>query len=249
MAQAVDIQGHRGARGLRPENTLPGFALAIGLGVDTLELDLHLTADDVVVVWHDPALDPKKCRGARNERLRDLAYEELARFSCNLNPDPKRFPDQTAPPGDYRIPKLGDVLDLGAKTSVRFNIETKRRFFEHDVIAQVRERGLESRVTIQSFEHESLWTVHQLAPEISLAALTEGDVDLGPLAERGATIWSPNHKALTGAQVQAAHNLALEVVPWTVNDPDRMRELLALGVDGLITDRPDLALQLRNVEP
>lgn len=253
MKRSLDIQGHRGARGLRPENTLPGFELALDLGVDTLELDLHLTADDVVVVWHDPQLDPKKCRGATGETLRDLSIGELAEFTCDLNPDPERFPEQEAPPGgDYRIPTLASVLDLGAPTNVRFNIETKQRphkeapgEFETLVVELVRARGLDRRVTIQSFEHGSLWAVRAMAPEIRLAALTEGDAELAPLAQQGAAIWSPAYSVLNADRIRAAHALSLAVIPWTVNDANEMRALVELGVDGLITDRPDIAVAIR----
>ena len=103
--------------------------------------------------------------------------------------------------------------------------------------------GVLDRVTVQSFDLRSLWAIHAVAPEIGLAALTASDVtpDFTELAARGATIWSPDYRNISTGTLAEAHGAGLLVVPWTVNDPDEMADLLGLGVDGIITDRPDLA--------
>lgn len=274
------MQGHRGARGLRPENTLPGFELALDLLVDTLEMDLHLSRDDVVVVWHDPLIDSGKCDVDGVVRIRDLTVEQLGRVRCDRNPDPDRFPDQVAEPGDvagddYTIPTLAQVFELAASYStdnrktadqranaagVRFNIETKRDpanpgaigdgfdgetmgIFEAAVVEAITTAGLLDRVTVQSFDHRSLRAIHAAHSDVTLAALTRrGDLpDFSALAQSGAAIWSPDHRSVDATTLAAAHDAGLLVIPWTVNNPDDMEQLLTLGVDGIITDRPDLA--------
>jgi glycerophosphoryl diester phosphodiesterase len=280
-ARGYDLQGHRGARGLKPENTIPAFETALDYGVDTLELDLHWSADDQLIVWHDPVIDPKKCHipddAPASLRIRDLTAEQLGHFVCDLNPDPGRFTDQTADPTElagarYGIATLAHVLDFvdqyaaadvkpGPRRSnariVRFNFETKRGDgaiadgfdgtnagpFETALVEMLRQRSLEQRATIQSFDHRSLWAIRALQPRITLSALTEEGVvpDLEELQSRGATVWSPNYEDLTADIVAKAHAIGIRVIPWTVNDPQAMTELLQIGVDGLITDRPDLA--------
>jgi glycerophosphoryl diester phosphodiesterase len=293
-----DAQGHRGARGLQPENTLPAFETALDLGVSTLEFDLHLAADGEVVVWHDASIDPDKCgllpeapggtpdpddatTAAEDLMIRNLDPSQLAAYRCDRNPDEGRFPDQASSPtalagDDYSIVTLAVLLDFVADyaesdaktqeqrdnaTVVRFNMETKRKPdqpetiddgfdgvnvgpFESRVLDVIAERGLEDRSVIQSFDHRSLRAVHAEMPKIALAALTRtSEVDLEALAARGASIWSPDHQSLTGSSLEAAHRAGLEVIPWTVNEPDLMDRLVGLGVDGLITDRPDVLLE------
>ncbi len=276
---AFDWQGHRGARGLRPENTLPGFELALDLEVDTLEFDLHLAADDVVVVWHDPIVESAKCGDeASSTALRELTSAELGALRCDRNPDPDRFPDQTAEPGavsgdDYSIKTLSEVFDFVAayaesttKTSdqranamvVRFNIETKRNpnspetigdgfdgttvgTFEQAIIDAADRAGVTERVTVQSFDHRSVFAIHRTRPDVGLSALSRRDdvPDFDQLVDLGIDVWSPDHRSLTGSLIDDAQEAGLEVVPWTVNDPADMQRLLDEGVDGLITDHPD----------
>ncbi len=296
----LDIQGHRGARGLKPESTLPAFETALDELVTTLELDLHLTADGRLVVWHDPELDPAKCRliddppaGAPDPddpatpaealHISRLTFAQLGAYRCDRNPDPAAFPIQDTAPtvlaaDNFSIVALDELFDFvdlyaasGAKgeeqrdnaAQVGFNVETKRvpgspeligdefdgetvGAFEQAILDLVGERQLGDRVTIQSFDHRSLWAVRAVDPDIRLAALTAGRAvpDLADLAARGADIWSPNFRAVDAAAVAAARDAGLAVLPWTVNDVDEMRRLVGLGVDGLITDRPDLARNL-----
>jgi glycerophosphoryl diester phosphodiesterase len=294
---ALDVQGHRGARGLQPENTLPAFETALDLGVSTLEFDLHLAADGDVVVWHDSVIDSDKCGLAPYApdgtpdpddpltpddelMIRSLDSAQLGAYRCDRNPDPDRFPDQSADAtalggNDYSIVTLEELLDFVARyaeselktdeqrriaAAVRFNMETKRKPdqpetiddgfdgthagpFESRVLEIIATRGLEDRVVIQSFDHRSLWAVHTEDPTIELAALTRrGSVDFEDIAARGASIWSPDHEDLTGSSLEAAHRAGLEVIPWTVNELDVMDRLVGLGVEGLISDRPDVLL-------
>lgn len=279
-----DLQGHRGARGLKPENTLPAFETALDLGVSTLELDLHFSSDQQVVVWHDPVIDSAKCRVPGGVAVDGLisasSADSLATLICDGNPDPARFPDQNAEPtelagdawGIVTLDQLFDFVEQYAQSDlkstdqragasvVRFNIETKRvpddptaigddfdgvapGAFELAILELIERRGMAERTTIQSFDHRSLWAIRTVSPDQKLAALTRrGEVpDFVELAENGAAIWSPTQSAVTESRVVEAHDAGLLVIPWTVNEVDEMTALLDMGVDGLITDRPDLA--------
>jgi glycerophosphoryl diester phosphodiesterase len=195
-AVAIDLQGHRGARGLAPENTLPAFAKALSVGVSTLELDTAVTKDGVVVVIHDASLNPDIARGpdgkwleTRGPAIRELTYDELARYDVGrLKPDTnyaKRYPQQVAADGT-RVPKLAEVFALARKAGndkVRFNIETKLspavpdetlapEPFARAVVEEIRRAGMASRATIQSFDWRTLQAVQKLAPEIETVYLS-----------------------------------------------------------------------------
>lgn len=195
-AAALDLQGHRGARGLFPENTLPAFAAALAIGVSTLELDTVVTADDVLVVSHDPLLNPDITMAGgewlqRNPAIaiRQLRYEELCRYDVgridSRSGYARRFPRQQAVDGTT-IPKLTDIFALARRANnevVRFNIETKispeypdlapsPEVFVKLLIAEIRAAGLQSRATIQSFDWRTLDIVQRVAPEIATVYLS-----------------------------------------------------------------------------
>jgi glycerophosphoryl diester phosphodiesterase len=246
---AIDVQGHRGARGLLPENTLPAFQRALELGVDTLEMDCGVTRDGVVVVHHDRRLNPDITRGPDGKwiaspgpTLRSLTFAELQQYDVGrIRPGSSyaaRFPHQE-PRDGTRIPRLGDVLKLKAK----FNIETKispdhpgetvgPEEFARLVIAEVRKA--KARATIQSFDFRTLRVVEREAPEIPAVYLTEGR-DAPPQAAR---IWSPNFRDLDAAKLPGR----VKVVAWTVNDPADIARILDMGLDGIISDYPDRVL-------
>lgn len=182
-----DLQGHRGARGLRPENTLAAFGHALSVGVSTLELDTALTRDGVVVVTHDSELNPDITRDAAGEWLKEtgptmfaMTYAEILRYDVGrLRPGTAyamRFKDQ-APRDGERIPKLSDLFALvkkGGNTTVRFNIETKldprkpeatpkSEAFAEAVVREIRLAGMEKRATIQSFDWSTLKVVKRMA--------------------------------------------------------------------------------------
>ncbi len=194
-AAAFDLQGHRGARGLAPENTLVAFARALTIGVTTLELDCGVTRDGIVVVSHNRALDPTITRGPDGQWLsgspliRTLDAAALADFDVGrIRPDTdyaRRFPSQQGADG-ARIPRLAEVFALAQRAgnrTVRFNIETKidptrpgetvgPEVFARSVIAVVREHGVAARTTIQSFDWRTLGIVQAEAPEIATVYLT-----------------------------------------------------------------------------
>jgi glycerophosphoryl diester phosphodiesterase len=256
-AFALDIQGHRGARGHLPENTLAGFERALQLGATTLELDVGVTRDGVVVVHHDRALNPDIARGpdgawiaAPAPLIKDLSFEELQRFDVGrLRPGSdyaRRFPQQQALDG-ARIPRLAEVLALPA----RLNIETKLSAqaphetlppepFARAVIAEVRKAGAAGRTTIQSFDWRTLKVVEREAPGIATAYLTgRDDAEPQRVHAAGGRVWSPDFTTLTPQKLAAARALGLKLIPWTVNEPADIARVLAMRVDAIISDYPD----------
>lgn len=195
---AFDLQGHRGARGLAPENTLPAFARALSLGVDTLEFDTGITADGQVIIAHDRRLNPEITKGPDGHYLtapaptvRSLSLSELKRYDVGaIRPDTsyaKTFATQQPRPGT-RMPSLAELAELVRKsgnTKVRFNVETKLspvaadetvdpEIFATTLVAALRETGLAPRAAIQSFDWRTLKVVQRIAPEIPTVCLTIG---------------------------------------------------------------------------
>jgi glycerophosphoryl diester phosphodiesterase len=288
-AGQFDLQGHRGARGLCPENTLVAFAKALTLGVTTLELDAAVTKDAVVVVSHDPHVNPDLARGPDGEWIGapgplifSLTAAEVLRYDVGrLRPGSTYgagLRDQT-PADGTRIPTLRQVFDLAKKAAngaVRFNVETKIRpdrpddtvgpeAFADAIVKVAREAGVAARTTVQSFDWRTLQHVQKTWPDVVTVYLTEPSSVAPPAASKGpspwlagfdpaayggsiprtvsaagGTVWSPHHGQVTRESLAEAHRLGLKVIPWTVNEPALMAELIDLGVDGLITDRPDL---------
>jgi glycerophosphoryl diester phosphodiesterase len=256
---ALDLQGHRGARGHAPENTLPGFELALSMGVTTLELDVGVTRDGVVVIHHDRGLNPDITRGPDGQWLtlpgpliKDVTFAQLQRYDVGrIKPGSdyaKRFPHQK-PMDGARIPRLSDLFKVSP--SVRFNIETKisadaphdtlpPEAFTRALIAEVRKAGVAARTTIQSFDWRTLKVVEQEAPEIATAYLT-GSRNAEPETVRaaGGRIWSPDFQTLTPQTLASARRLGLKVIAWTVNERADIARMLDMKVDGIISDYPD----------
>lgn len=288
-AGALDLQAHRGGTGLAPENSLPAFARALSLGVSTLELDIAVTRDDVLVIHHDPALNPATTRGAdgrfleaKGAAIRHIDFEELQRYDIGrLNPAlpyARRHPQQV-PSDGARIPRLSDLFALVRKSGnsqVRFAIETKVTPFDGDtvlapepfaraVIAAIRDAGMAERSTILSFDWRTLAVVQREAPEIGTVYLSAqqqwtdnigaGRPDPSPwtggvqfrdhgsvpkmVHAAGGRIWSSFFGELDTAKVAQAQALGLKVLAWTVNEPADIARMLDLGVDGIVSDRPD----------
>lgn len=288
-AGAFDLQGHRGARGLAPENTLAAFDRAMQIGVTTLETDVHLSADGILVLSHDPRIHADLARDAQGAwlkapgpLLRDLTLAQIQAYDVGRQQPgtayARGFPLQQ-PVDGQRIPTLAalfeKVHELGAD-SVRFNIEVKMNPHQPEetppfeqivdaLLAQVKQSGMEGRVTIQGFDWRALQRVQQRAPGVPTAYLSAQAPRFNTIADgawtaglrlaehgtlpkmvkaAGGTIWSPNYYDLSARLVEEAHALGLQVLPWTVNEPSDMERLIGWGVDGLITDYPDRARAL-----
>ncbi|WP_245162578.1 glycerophosphodiester phosphodiesterase [Bradyrhizobium vignae] len=290
---AFDLEAHRGGRALLPENTLPAFANALSMGVDTLELDVGVTADGEIVISHERGLNPDLARSSDGAYISPpgtpfvrLRLDEVRTYDVGqIRPDSayaKQFPDQRAVPGT-RIPTLRELFLLVRKsgnTQVRFNIETKidpnhpdeapdPAAFVAKLLGVIETEGFSDRVMVQSFDWRTLQLVQRQAPTIPTVYLTLqrgtgqtvaldkatnwtagfNPADHGRSLPRtikaaGGAIWSPYFGDVTAALVSEAHALGLRVVVWTVNKRDDMARMIELGVDGIISDRPDLLRQV-----
>jgi glycerophosphoryl diester phosphodiesterase len=249
-APRILVHGHRGARAIYPENTIPAFQYAIKIGADVLEMDVAVTKDNVLVISHDPHINPEICKGPHpGIAIHELTLAELHEYDCGALKNP-HFPKQQPVPGT-RIPTLDDVLSLSSGNKVEFNIETKSfpdhpeltptpDVFAHMLLDVIRKHQLDSRVIVQSFDFRTLHATKRLAPNIRLSALWEGDarpfVDIAHDGEAG--IISPLFKLVTPEQVKAAHAAKIQVVPWTADTPADWQMLIDAGVDAIITDDP-----------
>ncbi len=277
----VDLQGHRGARGLAPENTIPAFRRALEIGVTTLEMDVVISEDGSVVVSHEPWMAHEICSlpsGApvpeeeeREHNLYRMTYAEIEQYDCGRRPHPD-FPRQDPQPAAK--PLLRDVIATAEtyvanhdRPPVFYNIEIKSRpdgdgtfhpppdDFARRVLGVVREMDVATRTMIQSFDKRALRAARRLQAErddeaaVRLALLAvDGTASTLPdqLDALGFTpaVYSPAHPSVDAALLRAAHDRGLRVVPWTVNDRNEMRRLVRLGVDGLITDYPDVGQEV-----
>jgi glycerophosphoryl diester phosphodiesterase len=251
----LDVQGHRGCRGLMPENSMPAFRHALELGVTTLELDVQSTGDRVLVVQHDAKLVAERCVGPDGRRveptpLRRLTWDQLQGIDCG-RVGHRDFPEQelvSAP-----IPRLDEVLALAEEAGypVRLSIEIKQQDahgpsaeeLAEPLVAALRRHGLVQRTIVQSFHAEALLAVRALEPALALAILVRNRGAYDRELERsGAGILSPKHRALRKEDVERMQRRGVAVIPWTVNRPDAIRRLIDWGVDGIISDYPDRVL-------
>lgn len=293
QAQAFDLQGHRGARGLAPENTMAGFERALAIGVTTLETDIAVSRDGVLVISHDPALNPDITRGpdgqyltTRGPMIWHTDFAELQRYDIGrLKPGTRyaaMYPKQK-PHDGARLPRLDELFALVSRPGneqVRLALEIKLRPdapdetmapepFARKLVDAVRQAGLAPRTTILSFDWRALQAVQLLAPEIGTVYLSiqrpnfdnigAGRPGASPwtagiahaehgsvpkmIRAAGGRIWSGFHGDLDAAKVKEAQALGLTVLAWTVNDPARIAQVMDMGVDGIVSDRPDLVRQ------
>ncbi len=295
LTEGVLVVGHRGAAGLAPENTLAGFSRALELNVDALELDVLMSADNELVVYHDFSLKPEITRipggrwlTARDSRsINNLTVQQLKRFDVGrLKPNTryaKRYPDQEPSDGE-RLPLLREVIQLIKKSSnndVQLWIEIKtspenpnktpppETVAEH-VMALLQKQQFERRIKILSFDWRSLVHIQKMAPYIPTVYLTSdtkqfktasfmnpwesdwtADFDIGKFSgsipktimAAGGWWWAPKYTQVQAKQVQEAHQLGLCVAVWTPDSKKAITQMLRMGVDAIITNRPDRLLQ------
>lgn len=250
-ALTFDVQGHRGTRGnVPPGNTIASFEAALALGVDTLEADMQITGDGAIVMGHDDDLLETGCAWAgQGDAPSSLISEQPAVSVASWDCHPEL--DGVQPP-----PPLAEALDLDRR--VALNLELKRPseadadIYIAALLAYQEACGgcLDGRLTLQSFEWSALRHVRARdddALEFRGAILDkEGELEAIAAAREYAQIWSPKHELLSPELVEGVHGLGMQVIPWTVNEEARMRELIDMGVDGIITDYPDRLLGVLN---
>ena len=270
--QELDIQGHRGARGLLPENTIIGFLRAIDEGVTTLEMDVVITKDKRVVLSHEPYMSPSICldpvggeiKSKDAHNIYQLTYEEVALYDCGISGN-SRFPKQekistNKPLLEDLIDEVENYLKENNLPDVNYNIELKSspkgdNLFHpgveefSDIVAGLLDSKLDkARYTIQCFDFRILRYWHEMYPEVTLVALVENVKGIeSNLKDLGfiPSVYSPYHIMVNQKLVNECHDKSMKIIPWTVNKLDRMKKLVEMGVDGIITDYPDIAKSLK----
>ncbi|RDV14222.1 glycerophosphodiester phosphodiesterase [Pontibacter diazotrophicus] len=266
--QKLDVQGHRGARGLMPENTIPAMKKALDYGVTTLELDLSISKDKLPLVSHEPyfsatiSLTPEGNAipeaEEKNYNLYKLTYDEIRKYDVGSKPHPD-FPEQQKMVA-YK-PLLAELIDSVERYAAsrnmpppHYNIEIKAspegdKVFHPEpeefvalVMQVVQEKGIQERLILQSFDPRVLEQAHSKHPDIPIAFLVSNlkglEANLQRLSFQPA-VYSPYHKLVNSKIVEACHEKGIRIIPWTVNDKTRIRQLVRMGVDGIITDYPD----------
>lgn len=266
-----DKQGHRGCRGLMPENTIPAMLHAIGLNVTTLEMDICISRDKKVFLSHEPFFNHEITtkpdgnfiaeKEERSFNMYRMDYDSIIRYDVGLKPHP-RFPQQQKLKAVK--PLLEDVFKAVKEymMTVRrpfpyYNIEIKSlpagdnlyhpepAAFVELLMKVIKDNEMEDYVIIQSFDFRSLQYLHLHYPEIKTAMLIEAtdknsfrkqikDIGFNP------TIYSPEFTLVTPDLIKDCHDLNMKIIPWTVNDKKKIDELTKMGVDGIITDYPNL---------
>ncbi len=269
-----DVQGHRGARGLMPENTIPAFLLALDSGVTTIELDLAVTKDKKLVVSHEPWMTAAICtdpegnfideKSERKFNIYKMNYGEVIQWDCGMKGN-ERFPQQQKM--SVHKPLLSEVIVAVenhiknyTRYEVDYNIEIKSqpegdnkfhptpKVFSDLVYNLIDEYLPLDRVVIQSFDFRVLKYWHEKYPEVRLAALVENKKSVeSNLADLGfiPSIYSPYFMLLHKEDVKLLHEKMVRVIPWTVNEEKDMLSLKGMNVDGFITDYPNRALKYK----
>ncbi len=268
---AFDKQGHRGCRGLMPENTIPAMLNAIGLGVTTLEMDVVISKDKKVLLSHEPFFNHEittKPDGSfitekdeRTYNMYQMNYADIIKYDVGMKLHP-RFPDQ------QKVKAVKPLLSNVFKAVKEYMMTVKRPFpfynietkclpatdnlyhpapaeFVELLMKEIKDNQMEDFVIIQSFDPRTLQYLHQHYPNIKTALLIEAinrnsfrkqikDLGFTP------TIYSPEEILVTDVLIKNCHDLNMKIIPWTVNDKKKITELKKMGVDGIITDFPNL---------
>ena len=266
--QAFDWQGHRGARGLLPENTIPAFIKALDLGVTTLELDLAVSKDSQLIISHEPFLNPDICQNADNSRLNKkeaekkriwlMTADEVRKYDCGSLGNPRFLTQQRMRVFKPTLAEMVDAVKTYCKEKNRplpyFNIEIKSmpawdekftpsvKTFAQLTLASIKQLKIYEKACIQSFDVRALEAIHQLDPQITTALLieTQGTIEanLTKISFKP-SIYSPDFKLVDKNVVDFCHSKNIRIIPWTVNEVMDMKNMIKLGVDGMITDYPD----------
>jgi glycerophosphoryl diester phosphodiesterase len=259
-----DWQGHRGARGLYPENTINGMKEAVKFPITTLELDVVISKDNEVVVSHEPWMSEEICLDSKGKPVKDrevnlyaINYDVIKTYDCGTKPHPRFLQQKKI--SEFK-PLLSDLIAAMEPSKYKYNIEIKStpedeksgfqpeyKQFTNLAIAQITKLLPVDRFTIQSFDWRVLKHVHEMYPQISLGALRETKYKAKDvLKELGFSpaVFSPDWEMLTAKDVKYFHSKKILVVPWTVNTIKDMEKLIFMRVDGIITDYPNLIMEI-----
>lgn len=276
--EPFDVQGHRGARGYYPENSIEGFKYAVELGVRTLEMDLVINKDDVVIVSHEPYMSADICLDSlggpvsKDEELLlniyKMSLEDIERFDCGSRMHvffPEQIKMKTRKPTFASVvEEVEKLTDRRSLNPVKYNLEIKSKTgwegkyhpepvaFVKLVVEEAKRLGILDRVMIQSFDVRPLIAVSELYPSVPIALLvdnTEGvHANLDKLGIHP-EVYSPDYRLLDERSMAELRTMEVRVIPWTVNDSIDIDRMMRLGVDGIISDYPDRVLsQLSKVE-
>lgn len=268
-SNVFDLQGHRGTAGLMPENTIPSFLNAMELGVNTVELDVVISVDNKVVVSHEPWFRHGLCSTPDGElisretevsyKIYELTYDEISLFDCGSHGNPYH-PDQqkiaAAKPlmrdailemeqyaNDNNLDAVNYSIEIKSRQEWDSTIQPEPNEFVRLVYEELKELNVLDQIIIQSFDVRSLKVLKSLDHTVTQAFLfsqnsneKELRQNLGYMPE----ILSPRYSLVTNDMIAKSHELNMKIIPWTVNDPDEMKKLIDMGVDGLITDYPNL---------
>jgi len=245
---ATLVAAHRGGAALWPENSLLAFRQALALGVDALEFDLHMTSDGELVVLHDPTLD-RTTTGTGP--VRDLKLADLAGV---------RLKTRDGAVTDERIPTFAQLLELAAaavELLPEIKVDANRQRYdsiEEKVLALLRARGLLARTTVQAFQVETIRRLRALEPKArTMLLVARGDVErdrarpaeaVRRARDLGATDLGMNHRLIDADVMAAARAAGIRVSAWTVNEEADILRMVDLGVDMVMSDRPDLVKKL-----
>jgi glycerophosphoryl diester phosphodiesterase len=282
MTSAIDFQGHRGCRGLLPENTIPAMLQALSLGVTTLEMDVVFTKDSVAILSHEPffnheissvhvinygtSYQPIPEAKEKDYNIYKMTFAQTQEFDVGIQPHP-RFPQQqkmavTKPSLAALFDSVRDYMLTRRRPYPYFNIETKTtaatdntfhpapKQFVDMLMKVIQEKQMEDFVTIQSFDIRTLQYLHSQYPKMAASLLIE-DYDKHSFKEQldklgfTPTVYSPHYSLVTEQLVKNCHAQKIKIIPWTVNDKAEMQRLIALGVDGIISDYPNLFQEIK----
>lgn len=268
IPENFDWQGHRGARGLLPENTIPTFLKALEFPIQTLELDVVISKDSQVVISHEPWLSHTICskpdgtpvteKEEQSLKIFQLTYAAIQKYDCGSRGN-ARFPAQQPMPV-YK-PLLKDMITAVEnyckeknRTLPFYNMEIKSmpewdsvftpaiNVFSQLLIDQIKSLNIQQRTCIQSFDVRALQAVRQIDSTIVTALLVENTDGLETNLEKLGfipNIYSPYYQLVSANMVKMTHERGMRIIPWTVNDTTTMQGLIKLGVDGMITDYPN----------
>lgn len=265
----MDWQGHRGARGLAPENTIEGVLKSLEYPVTTIEIDLAVSKDGQLIVSHEPWMNPEICLTPQGDsivnriNLYELTYAEIQQYDCGTKFHPG-FPEQQKiaafkPSFQELLDAVIEYCKTHSKSVPKFNIEIKAdpqwdgiftpnpKDFSNLVYSFIKKNNLLGNCNIQSFDIRILKVFNELYPEVELAYLVYTEETVAAHIEKLGfvpQIYSPHFRLVHQKSIEETRNFGMKIIPWTVNSLDEMKRLIDLRVDGIITDYPNLILKL-----